>query len=71
VGGYRKRVILDCFWLFHYAVITSTNGQNFGSKFGCILGWNMKLERRRSTCGCFWCPSRCQKTPNRCGHGWV
>jgi len=35
--------------LFHYDVITSTKGQNFGSKFGCILGWNMKLERPRST----------------------
>jgi len=31
------------FWLFHYDAITSTKGQNFGSKFGWILGWNMKL----------------------------
>jgi len=34
---------LAFFWFFHYDVITSTKGQNFGSKFGCILGWNMKL----------------------------
>jgi len=31
------------FQLLHYDVSTSTKGQNFGSKFGCILGWNMKL----------------------------
>jgi len=43
VGGVRKRVVLAYFWLFHYDVITSTKGQNFGSKFGCILGWDMKL----------------------------
>ena len=43
VGGVRKRVVLAFFWLFHYDVITSTKGQNFGSKFRCILGWNMKL----------------------------
>jgi len=29
--------------LFHYDVIASTKGQNFGSKFGFILGWIMKL----------------------------
>jgi len=43
VGGVRKRVVLEFFWLFYYDVITSTKGQNFGSKFGCILGWKMKL----------------------------
>ena len=42
VGGLRKRGVLAFFCLFHYDVITSTKGQNFGSKFGCILGWNMK-----------------------------
>jgi len=31
------------FWLFHYDVSTATKGQNFGSKFGYILGWKMKL----------------------------
>jgi len=44
VGGVRKRVVLAIFGLFHYDVITSTKGQNFGSKFGCILGCNMKLR---------------------------
>jgi len=29
--------------LFHYDVIAFTKGQIFGSKFGWILGWNMKL----------------------------
>jgi len=43
VGGVRKRVVLTFFWLFHYDVIASTKGQIFGSKFGWILGWNMKL----------------------------
>jgi len=43
VGGVRKRVVSAFFWLFDYEVITFTKGQNFGSKFGCILGWNMKL----------------------------
>jgi len=41
-GGVRKRVGL-AFWLFYYDVITRTEGQNCGSKFGCFLGWNMKL----------------------------
>jgi len=31
------------FWLFYYDVIIRTKGQNFGSKFGGILDWNMKL----------------------------
>jgi len=43
VGGVRKKVGLAIFLLFQYDAITSTKGQNFGSKFGCILGWNMKL----------------------------
>jgi len=43
VGGVRKSVGLAFLWLFHYDVSTSTKGQNSGSKFGCILGWNMKL----------------------------
>jgi len=42
VGGVRKRVGLDFFW-FYYDVSTRTIGHNCGSKFGCILGWNMKL----------------------------
>jgi len=29
--------------LFLYEVIASAKGQNFGSEFGWILGWNMKL----------------------------
>jgi len=44
VGGIRKRVVLAFFGLFDYDVITSTRGQNFNSKFGCVLGWNMKLK---------------------------
>jgi len=31
------------FWLFYYDVSTAAKGQNFGSKFGYILGWKMKL----------------------------
>jgi len=43
VGVVRKRVGFAFSWLFYYNVITQTKGQNCGSKFGCILGWNMKL----------------------------
>jgi len=43
VGSVRKRVGSAIFWLFYYDVIARTKGQNCGSKFGCILGWNMKL----------------------------
>jgi len=43
-GGWDlKKSSLDFFQLFLYDVIASTKGQNFGSKFGWILGWNMKL----------------------------
>jgi len=41
--------------------------QNSGSKFGCILGWNMKLQWPWSTSRRFWCPSWGQKTPNHWG----
>jgi len=43
VGGVIKTIGLAFIWLFHYDVSTSTKSQNFGSKFSCILGWNMKL----------------------------
>ena len=43
-GGWGlKKGSLDFLKLFLYDVIASTKGQNFGSKFGWILGWNMKL----------------------------
>jgi len=43
VGVVRKRVGFAIFWLFLYDVITQTMSRNSGSKFGWILGWNMKL----------------------------
>jgi len=43
VGVVRKRVDFAIFWLFYYDVITRTMSRNSGSKFGCFLGWNMKL----------------------------
>jgi len=43
VGVVRKRVDFAFYWLFFYDVITRTMSQNGGSKFGCILDWNMKL----------------------------
>jgi len=42
VGGVRKRVVLAflvvSLWRHHLH-----KGPKFGSKFGCILGWNMEL----------------------------
>jgi len=43
VGVVRKRVGFAIFWLFFYDVITRKMSRNSGSKFGWILGWNMKL----------------------------
>jgi len=43
VGVVTKRVGFAIFWLFFYDVITWTMSGNSGSKFGWILGWNMKL----------------------------
>jgi len=43
IGGVRKMEGLATFWFFYYDIISRTKGQNFGSLFGCILGWNMKL----------------------------
>jgi len=48
VGVVRKWVGFAFLWLFYYDVIPRTMGRNCGSKFGFILGWNMKLERPRS-----------------------
>jgi len=42
-GCRQKEGKVLLFWLFFYDVITRTMSQNGGSKFGCILGWNMKL----------------------------
>jgi len=43
VGVVRKSGGFAFFWLFFHDVITRTMSQKCGSKFGCILGWNMKL----------------------------
>jgi len=57
-GGCRqKEGRFYFFWLFFDYVITRTLSQNGGWKFDCILGWNMKLWRSRSTSWRFWCPS--------------
>jgi len=50
------------FWLFFYDVINRTMSRNSGSKFGWIVGWNMKLQRPRSTSWRFWSPSYGRKT---------
>jgi len=64
VGVVRKRVGFAIFWLVLYYVIIRIMSRNSGSKFGWILGWNMKLQRSRSTSWRFWSPSYGWKTPN-------
>ena len=59
------------FWLFFYYIITRIMNQTCGSKFVCILGWNMKLKSPRSTFWRFWCQCLDQKTPNHWGICWV
>jgi len=48
LGGVRKRVGLAFSGCF---IMTSAPPQqpNFRLNFGCILGWNVKLQRPRST----------------------
>jgi len=41
VGVVRKRVGFAFFWLLFYVLIVRTLGRNCGSKFGCILSWNI------------------------------
>jgi len=43
VGVVRKRVSFVIFWIFFHDVIIRTMSRNSGSKFGWILGRNMKL----------------------------
>jgi len=43
VGFVTKRAGFAIFWLFYDDAITRTKGQNCGSKFGYILGCNLKL----------------------------